>query len=376
MVCDKEKCTGCSACFNVCPKQAITMQSDELGNIYPVIDKSKCINCGLCKKICPQLNDIPSIKPQKTYALYSKDVKKRMASTSGAAATIFGENIIANGGIVYGVSNLYFNNEFKFIRIDNAKDLDKIKGSKYVHAHVGTAFKDVKKDLIAGKTVMFVGTPCQIAGLKGFLMKDYGNLITVDIICHGVPSQQLFFEQLKQYGISCSEIYEVSFRNNERYCLTIYDKNKEKIFSKPSSLIPYFRNFLQGNIFRENCYSCKYAKSERISDITIGDFWGLDNNCKIKDDINKGISLVLVNSPKGLKLFENIKSKCVFEERTLEEAVNGNKQLQHPMSKNRKYDIFVNNYKKLGFKKTMKKMLSLKDKLKILIKKILMKGKQ
>ena len=127
MVCDKEKCTGCSACFNVCPKQAITMQSDELGNIYPVIDKSKCINCGLCKKICPQLNDIPSIKPQKTYALYSKDVKKRIASTSGAAATIFGENIIANGGIVYGVSNLYFNNEFKFIRIDNAKDLDKIK---------------------------------------------------------------------------------------------------------------------------------------------------------------------------------------------------------------------------------------------------------
>lgn len=376
MVCDKEKCTGCSACFNVCPKQAITMQSDELGNIYPVIDKSKCINCGLCKKICPQLNDIPSIKPQKTYALYSKDVKKRMASTSGAAATIFGENIIANGGIVYGVSNLYFNNEFKFIRIDNAKDLDKIKGSKYVHAHVGTAFKDAKKDLIAGKTVMFVGTPCQIAGLKGFLMKDYGNLITVDIICHGVPSQQLFFEQLKQYGISCSEIYEVSFRNNERYCLTIYDKNKEKIFSKPSCLIPYFRNFLQGNIFRENCYSCKYAKSERISDITIGDFWGLDNNCKIKDDINKGISLVLVNSPKGLKLFENIKSKCVFEERTLEEAVNGNKQLQHPMSKNRKYDIYVTNYKKLGFKKTMKKMLSFKDKLKILIKKILMKGKQ
>lgn len=376
MICDKEKCTGCSACFNVCPKQAISMQSDELGNIYPVIDKSKCINCGLCKKICPQLHDIPSIKPQKTYALYSKDVKKRMASTSGAAATIFGENIIANGGIVYGVSNLYFNNEFKFIRIDNTKDLYKIKGSKYVHAHVGTTFKDVKKDLIAGKIVMFVGTPCQVAGLKCFLMKDYDNLITVDIICHGVPSQQLFFEQLKQYGINYSEIYEVSFRNNERYCLTIYDKNKEKIFSKTSSLIPYFRNFLQGNIFRENCYSCKYAKSERISDITIGDFWGLDNNCKIKDDINKGISLVLVNSPKGLKLFENIKSKCVFEERTLEEAVNGNKQLQHPMSKNRKYDIYVTNYKKLGFKKTMKKMLSLKDKLKILIKKILMKGKQ
>lgn len=376
MICDKEKCTGCSACFNVCPKQAISMQSDELGNIYPVIDKSKCINCGLCKKICPQLHDIPSIKPQKTYALYSKDVKKRMASTSGAAATIFGENIIANGGIVYGVSNLYFNNEFKFIRIDNTKDLYKIKGSKYVHAHVGTTFKGVKKDLIAGKIVMFVGTPCQVAGLKSFLMKDYDNLITVDIICHGVPSQQLFFEQLKQYGINYSEIYEVSFRNNERYCLTIYDKNKEKIFSKTSSLIPYFRNFLQGNIFRENCYSCKYAKSERISDITIGDFWGLDNNCKIKDDINKGISLVLVNSPKGLKLFENIKSKCVFEERTLEEAVNGNKQLQHPMSKNRKYDIYVTNYKKLGFKKTMKKMLSLKDKLKILIKKILMKGKQ
>lgn len=376
MICNKEKCTGCSACFNVCPKQAISMQSDELGNIYPVIDKSKCINCGLCKKICPQLHDIPSIKPQKTYALYSKDVKKRLASTSGAAATIFGENIIANGGIVYGVSNLYFNDEFKFIRIDNTKDLDKIKGSKYVHAHVGKAFKDVKKDLIAGKIVMFVGTPCQIAGLKGFLMKDYDNLITVDIICHGVPSQQLFFEQLKQYGINCLEIYEVSFRNNERYCLTIYGKNKEKIFSKSSSLIPYFRNFLQGNIFRENCYSCKYAKKERISDITIGDFWGLDNNCKIKDDINKGISLVLVNSPKGLKLFENIKSKCVFEERTLKEAVNGNKQLQHPMSKNRKYNIYVTNYKKLGFKKTMEKMLSLKDKLKILIKKILMKGKQ
>lgn len=369
MICDKTDCTGCFGCYNICPKNAIDMIKDEFGNVYPKINEDRCINCGLCKKVCPQLKEeLDFREPITAYAMYNKDSEKRKASTSGGAATTFYENILKNNGVVYGVSNLFGEDSFKFIRIDNIEDLYKVKGSKYVHCYINNAFKEVKNDLINKKEVLFIGTPCQISGLKSFLMKDYENLITIDIICHGVPSQELLFEEIKSHNIDYHNVSYVFFRDENLFNFKLLGKNKEVLFEDLSSNVPYYRNFLQGNIYRENCYNCRYAQRKRISDITIGDFWGLAKNAKIYDDESKGISVIMPNTEKGLNLVNSIIDESVIEERTIDEACKQNGQLNHPMKKNEKYEIYVNNYKKIGYKKTMNKMLNFKDKVKIKIK--------
>ena len=202
MICQKDKCTGCYACYNICPKKAISLKEDDFGFIYPQVDKEKCINCGLCKKICPQINSkLKMLQPNKVYAVYSNDNKVREKSTSGGVATIISKAILIQNGVVYGAANLFDKKEFEYIRIDDAKNLYMIQGSKYVHCYVKNAYTNAKEDLLKGKKVLFIGTPCQIAGLKAFLIKDYENLYTIDIICHGVPGQKLLFEDLKSKNI-------------------------------------------------------------------------------------------------------------------------------------------------------------------------------
>ena len=208
MICSKEKCTGCEACYCVCPKKAITMQEDDYGNIYPIIDNNKCIHCSMCKKVCPQLKKKLDFKtPMTAYAMYVKNTKKRAQSTSGGIASILYEKILEEDGIIYGASNIFGSTKnLHFIRIDNKEDLYKVKGSKYVHCHINGIYVNVKKDLLNNKKVLFIGTPCQVAGLRCFLMKEYDNLITADIICHGVPSQRLLFEQINELKIPVDEI--------------------------------------------------------------------------------------------------------------------------------------------------------------------------
>ena len=370
MICDKNKCTGCFACINICPKNAIYMKKDEYGNVNPYIDSDKCVNCGLCKKVCPQLKDKLNLyNPLTAFAMYNKNPKKRKESTSGGAASLFYEYILNNDGIVYGVSNLFGQDSFKFIRIDSVDDLYKIKGSKYVHCYINDTMKQVKDDLVAKKVVLFIGTPCQVSGLKSFLMKEFDNLITVDIICHGVPSQELLFDEIKYQGIDYRNVDYVSFRDENLFNFTLLTKDKEVLLQKNYRDVDYYRNFLQGNFYRDNCYSCRYAQKKRISDITIGDFWGLDKNSKIYDDEKKGISLLLPNTQKGLKLIQCVKSECVIEERTIDEACKTNGQLNCPMQKNKKYEKYVINYPKYGFKKTMNSMYSLKEKIRKILKK-------
>lgn len=364
MVCEKEQCTGCFACYNACPCKAIDMVKDEYGNIYPRINQEKCVKCGLCQNVCPQLNeDIVFYQPKKVYAMYSNDETKRAQSTSGGAATLFCESIIEEGGIVYGAANLLGENDFSFKRITKREDLIKIKGSKYVHCYVNDTFSKVKEDLKKNKKVIFIGTPCQIAGLKKYVAYDDNNLITVDLICHGVPSQKLLFDEFVMRGIAKNDVQYLSFRDDKMYNFKITDKMDKVIFEQQHDRVDYYKNFLQGNIFRENCYSCKYARSERIADITIGDFWGLSKDCDIYDDEKKGISLVLANTTKGIDMINNVKNKSCISERTLGEAIKVNKQLNHPAEKTLKYEKYKEYYPKIGYKRTLNKMYTLKEKI-------------
>lgn len=370
MICQKDKCTGCYACYNICPKKAISFNEDDFGFIYPHVDKEKCINCGLCKKICPQINDkLKMIQPNKVYAAYSNDNKVREKSTSGGAATIISKAILNQNGVIYGAANLFDKKEFEYIRIDDVKNLYMIQGSKYVHCYVKNAYTNTKEDLLQGKKVLFIGTPCQIAGLKAFLIKDYENLYTIDIICHGVPSQKLLFEDLKSKNIEKKDFAIIRFRDKKGYNLSIYkdkqDFEKNESFKSIYANLDYFyKNFLRGNIYRENCYTCKYANDNRTSDITLGDFWGLNKDSKAYDDERLGISVVICNNIKGENLFSLIKNEITFDERTYDEAKKFNEQLKHPMKKSKQYYIFRENYLKKGFLKTMKKMNLIKDYLK------------
>jgi len=370
MICSKSKCTGCFACYNICPKNAIKMQKDEYGNVYPEIDLEKCVNCKLCERVCPQSKEnVGLVMPMKAFAMHLKDAKLRSESTSGGAATALYENILEEKGVVYGASNLFGEEEFKFIRIDSKDDLYKIKGSKYVHCYINDTFKSVKEDLINNKKVLFIATPCQISGLKSFLMREYDNLITADIVCHGVPSQKLFFDELNARKINHDAVYYVLFRDEKGYNLKLIDQKKNILFESGANDVPFYDNFLKGNVYRENCYSCRYATRERIADITLGDFWGLDKNSSVFDDESRGISLILVNTKKGENLVNKIIDKSQIEERTIEEAVKGNMQLNHPMKKTIEYEKYVRLYPKVGYKRTMGNIKTFREKIKDILKK-------
>ncbi len=381
MLCSRENCTGCFACYNICPREAITMEEDEYGYIYPIINNDKCINCKLCEKSCPSLNKINLKYPIKCYAARTKDEAILKKSTSGGIATLLAQKIIENGGVVYGAA---YNDkcEVNHIRIDDINELDRLQGSKYVHSYIKDAFQSVKKDLLTSKNVLFIGTPCQVAGLRKYLVKKYDNLYTVDIICHGVPSQKFLKEEVKRLNNDSLNIDRVNFRDKEFNCYTFsIVKNKKNIYSQSWNENPYFYTFMDSITYRENCYNCLYAKPERVSDITIGDFWGLKYDSIFYNDREKGVSVVLIITDRGNKLIDLIKSQINIEEREIDEAINGNTQLRQPSKRSKYVDKFKLIYKKNNFfyetyRKTCKKHL-LKEKIKsIYIVKYLLKYKR
>ena len=344
-ICEKQKCTGCFACINVCPKQCIATQEDEMGHIYPVIDKQLCINCNLCKKVCP-VNEKPDcVKPLKTFAAYSLDEDEHRKSSSGGVATAFSRKVIEAGGVVYGASSK-FSDKIEHIRVENIEELEFLQGSKYVHSRIGESYSYVKKDLQNGRKVLFIGTPCQIAGLKNFLKVDNENLITVDLICHGVPSQKLLNDCVGKYKSPNSKI---SFRNSKGYSLEIKDIKENKLqYQKSLYKNFYYIGFMKSLYFRDSCYTCNYAKAERCSDFTIGDFWGLNkNNVRFKH--KDGVSVVLINTSKGKAFWRNAKNDFYYEERSFEEAYNGNVQLRRPSVAHPKREAFKKAYIEKGF---------------------------
>ena len=357
MLCDKKNCTGCFACYNVCPKNAITMIEDECGYIYPNIDMEKCINCKLCEKSCPAINKVEFKYPKKCYAIRVKDPNILKKSTSGGIATILSKKIIENNGVVYGAS--YVGKcQVNHIRFDNIDDLKRLQGSKYVHSYIKDSYNNVKEDLINNKRVLFIGTPCQIAGLKRFLNREYVNLYLIDLICHGVPSQKFLKDEVKRLNNNDINVNRVNFRDKQFNNFTFsINKNNKTIYSQEWIKNPYFYTFMRSITYRENCYSCIYAKPERCSDITIGDFWGLGKDSKFYKNKEKGVSVILPITNKGIKLIESVKNDIEIEERQVIEAINGNDQLRKHVTKNKKVDKFKKIYKENSdFFKTYKKV--------------------
>lgn len=349
-ICDENRCSGCCTCFNACPKNCITMKENEYGVIVPKIDEEKCIKCNICKNICPENNNSNFNTPIEVYASWSKDDEIRKRSSSGGIAYEMYKYIIANGGIAIGTA---FDEQMNLKHMvgKSLEDLDMFRGSKYVQSYIGKIYKEVKEYLKLNKKVVFVGTPCQVNGLNKYLKKKYlDNLITVDLVCHGVPPIKYLKEYLKYINIT--NVDKITFRGENNRHFTGYSKGNI-IYKKHSKEDIYYKAFLEGILCRESCYNCNYARKERVSDITIGDFWGLGKEIPFNYSIENGVSLIMVNTQNGKKFINQISDYLFLEKRTLEEAIKENLQLQKPIKEGEKRLIFKQLYKKYGFNKAI-----------------------
>lgn len=301
---DKQNCCGCEACVQACPKRCITMKRDAEGFLYPVAEASVCVECGLCEKVCPVLNQYERHEPMQMLAAINKDEAVRVKSSSGGVFTLLAEETIDKGGVVFGAR---FDDDWQVV-MDAAETMEQIaifRGSKYVQARVGDSYAKCKKYLEAGREVMFTGTPCQIAGLQHFLRKPYENLTTVDFICHGVPSPGVWKRYLDEVVTAGKQaIKDVNFRNKskgwKRFSFAIDYRGDSDTISLVSPLDknPFMRVFLNDMILRPSCHNCPAKAGKSLSDMTIADFWGVQNIVPSIDD-DKGTSLVLVNTEIG-----------------------------------------------------------------------------
>lgn len=351
-LCNSEKCTGCCACRNICPQCAIEMEEDYRYGIYPRIITDKCVECGLCKRVCPVFHPIQKNKVQKSYAAWAKDPDIVHCSASSGIVTVMYKKILSEGGVIFGTR--YKEGKLVFDYIESIEDATVFRGSKYIHAYVENSYQKVKKFLRENRKVLFVGTPCQIAGLKNFLQEEYKNLYTIDLICHGVTPQMYLNEYLSKV-IGNISYDKVLFRGREGEKLAVYKKEK-LIYVKNKSTDLYYSAYVRGLLHRENCYSCQYTSQERIGDITVGDFWGIDKTKLQENALNiPYVSLLFLNNRKGEKLFDMIQEEIIYEARQIEECLGGNQQLSSPCSRHLDRDKFLNIYKKAGFYRAMKK---------------------
>ena len=369
-------CSGCTSCLNACPKQAIIMIENNEGFQYPIINKEKCSKCRLCEKVCPIINNKISNYEPIAYAAYNKDEETRKKSSSGGIFSLISEKIIQDNGIVYGAL-IDFKKKVRHVRIDNINNLDKLRGSKYVQSYLGNIFLDVRKDLTEGKKVLFTGTPCQIEGLKSFLQKEYENLYTQDIICHGVPSPKVFKKYLTEQKNSRFIIDKVEFRNKDngwkKFNIKITFQNK-KNYVKPFNKDIYMKLFLNNLCLRKSCYNCSFKKYNRNSDITLADLWGSDHIVP-KMDNNNGLSLVIINSDKGKKIFENIEGKTEKIEINLMKALKYNSSMLNSVVMPKHRERFFNKLDAISLKKIDKKY-NRKSKIAVILNKIKKKIKK
>lgn len=343
---DKTECCGCHACTMVCVRHCITMQADQEGFLYPVVDKDICTNCGLCEKVCPIINQNEQRKPLNVYAARNINEDIRYQSSSGGIFTILAEEVIKKGGVVFGAR---FNEHWNVVHdwTETIEGIADFRGSKYVQSTIGNTYREAKEFLQQDRYVLFSGTPCQIAGLKNFLRKKYDKLLTIDIVCHGVPSPlvwNIYLDEIRDHlAISrLTMIKDISFRNKRngwknygfhlRYTSSEAHENSESTAKEEKELLQsskqnvFMQGFLADLYLRPSCYACAVRSGKSHSDITIGDFWGIQKYYPEFDD-DKGIGLILINSEKGKFAYDI--SGIHHIETTYEQGLFGNPCLEH-----------------------------------------------
>lgn len=349
-----EECTGCGACADNCPKNCISMKYDKEGFRIPVVDQELCIHCGICKKKCPMKKDIYQMvertKAPKAYAAFSKNEFIHKTSATGGIFFELANYVIQERGVVFGAVGNCLDGVFH-TKAETLEQLKKMQGSKYAQSNTIGIYREVKSVLKTGKKVLFSGTPCQIGALYSVLDCDYENLLTMDVICHGVPSEKVlhkFIEELEQRKHKKVIHY---YRDKEegwkppRYAFDYEDGTKESFVSTE---IPYNRGFIQNLYVRKICTHCQFAKIPRIADITAGDWFGGGLGKKLDPD-NKGLSMVTVNSPKGYRYLRNLLPVLFVKEYPIEKAVNESEHLGKPPKENILRPIFFEWIEKYSF---------------------------
>ncbi|OQB14343.1 MAG: NADH dehydrogenase subunit I [Firmicutes bacterium ADurb.Bin193] len=370
---NKKDCTGCHACSNICPKSCISMDSDSEGFWYPVVDYNECIKCGLCIKVCPIINKKTVKNEPKAFACTNKDDAVRMESSSGGIFTLLAEEVIDSGGVVFGAG---FDGDFNVIHssADKKEELEKFRGSKYVQSKIGDEYKKAKEYLNKGVKVLFSGTPCQIGGLKSYLGREYDNLLCIDNICHGVPSPRIWRKYVDyREKIAGAKTKNINFRWKDAgwsgYSLAFYFENGKE-YRETVGNDPYMKAYLKNICLRPSCYECEFKTLNRQSDLTLGDFWGVNSILPNFDD-NKGTSLVFVNSKVGEAFFNKISDKMNKTEVDINRAVVYNSSAIKSSAYNPKRGKFFEDSEKLSFDKLVSKYCA--DSIIVKVKRILRK---
>ena len=357
-ICKKEACTGCGSCVAVCPKSAITMVEDEEGFFYPCIDKTKCINCGLCTRRCPSNNDLMTY-PAKFYMGWNKDKKILLDSSSGGAFSAIAECIINKNGVVFGAVKDNATGYIYHKKVESLKELGAIRKSKYYQSKIGDVYQEAKQCLENHQWVLFSGTSCQIAGLYKYLENlEFDNLITVDILCHGVTSKKVVDaylcskeKELKKKIIDFNfrvKAGRMGWRNGTRMQLQFADGTE---FTEQVAYDTFFLGFNSNFFLRPSCYQCKYCGASRISDFTIADFWGCDENKVTMDQLWRGVSLILFSSNSALLLKKEIENYMEIYPINPEEAILYNRALLKPQEKPIYRNEFFEVMEKKGYAK-------------------------
>lgn len=354
-------CCGCGACLSVCPRQAISMKTDPYGCKYPIIDPAKCIDCGLCVRICQYTTLLDGKTPMEAYAAVGCCGETVMNSASGGVFASLAESAISKGELVAGAVMDCRNGHAEVYHLlsGDKSDLCRMQGSKYVQSDAWRSYSEIREAVNAGKKVLFSGTPCQVAAVKA-ITGNPENLMTVDLICHGVPPLQMLNDYLKILSKRFrGEITAFRFREkscSKQYTAGIYvcrGKKTERVLIK-SSLLSFYKYFLDGAFHRENCFSCPYAESRRVADITIGDYWGVEEChaeelCNGKMPRRNDWSCVMVNTEKGERLLQDYGEALLLYPSRLEWVALHNQQLKMPASKGKKRDQLLGLYRKSGY---------------------------
>ena len=352
---DRGKCIGCNACASVCPKQCISLLPDKEGFWYPSVKKKKCINCDLCVKTCPVLSPKTTVQFQKAYAAYAKDDTIRMESSSGGVFSLLAEYVLDNGGVVFGAA---FNDslQVEHICVENKNDLAKLRMSKYVQSSTGNVYSQAKKILESKRLVLFTGTPCQIAGLRKCLNREFDNLYTQDIVCHGVPSPWVWEKNKEYLEKQNRRLKKVRFRDKtdswKHYHIKYgFETGETQKYRTDEDL--YFRAYLGKLSMRPSCYVCKFKDTNRASDITLADFWGIEDVIPEMDN-DKGTTLVICNNAKGELLFNSIMDRIVSAPTEYSIAVEENPMAVRSVTCPGSRDIFFQYLRKHSFEDSVK----------------------